>query len=76
MSRKNKKIYCNCCGNMICTEAEKERTSYLAIEKDWGYFSNQKDGKKQKFDICEPCYEKLVQSFVIPPDEKNITEYI
>ena len=44
----NKKI-CHCCGHEIKQE------DYLYIEKDWGYFSNGKDGQKHSFILCESC---------------------
>ena len=27
-------------------------------------------------DICESCYEKMVEKFVIPPEEKQVTEFV
>ena len=44
MSRKDQKIYCNCCGKVICMLSEKDHTSFLTVEKEWGYFSDKKDG--------------------------------
>lgn len=76
MSRKDGTIYCNCCGKEICLEKLKDRTSFLTIEKEWGYFSEKKDGTVHSMDICETCYEKMVESFVIPPDKKHITEFL
>lgn len=76
MSRKEGMIYCNCCGGNICPEKEKGTTSFLTIEKEWGYFSEKKDGMVHRMDICEKCYEKMIQSFIIPPDKKHITEYL
>ena len=46
MSRKDQKIYCNCCGKMICLLSEKDRTSFLTVEKG-GVFSDKKDGRIQ-----------------------------
>lgn len=76
MSRKDQKIYCNCCGKMICLLFEKNRTSFLTVEKEWGYFSDKKDGRIHRMDICESCYEKMVEKFVIPPEEKQVTEFV
>lgn len=76
MSRKNGMIYCNHCGRAICTEELKDKTSFLAIRKEWGYFSEKKDGMIHSMDICESCYEKMVESFVIPPEEKKMTEFV
>ena len=64
MSRKDQKIYCNCCGKMICLLSEKDRTSFLTVEKI------------HRMDICESCYEKMVEKFVIPPEEKQVTEFV
>ena len=63
-SEKVEKVLCNCCGK----EIKKEQgyfSDHLHIEKQWGYFS-QKDGRKDDFDICERCYDKFVNSFVLP----------
>ena len=76
MSRKDQKIYFNCCGKMICLLSEKDRTSFLTVEKEWGYFSDKKDGRIHRMDICESCYEKMVEKFVIPPEEKQVTEFV
>ena len=69
MSRKNGIIYCNRCGKEICMEDWKDRTSFLAIRKEWGYFSDKKDGMIHSMDICE-------ESLVIPPEEKKMTEFV
>lgn len=76
MSRNNGKIYCNCCGGIICAEEEKDKTSFLVIRKEWGYFSDKKDGLIHNMDICERCYESLVKNFAIPPEEKKMTEFV
>ena len=81
---------------MICLLSEKNRTSFLTVEKEWGYFSDKKDGRIHRMDICvssrlfyrkkdgrihrmdicESCYEKMVEKFVIPPEEKQVTEFV
>ena len=76
MSRKDQKIYSNCCGKMICLLSEKDHASFLTVEKEWGYFSDKKDGRIHRMDICESCYEKMVEKFVIPPEEKQVTEFV
>lgn len=76
MSRKNQIIYCNRCGGEICAEDQVEKASFLTIHKEWGYFSDKKDGLLHSMDICESCYEKMVASFVIPPEEKKVTEFV
>ena len=53
---------------MICLLSEKDHASFLTVEKEWGYFSDKKDGRIHRMDICESCYEKMVEKFVIPPE--------
>ena len=76
MSRKGNVIYCNNCGGRNCTEEQKMKASFLTISKEWGYFSNRKDGTVHSMDICEACYDLLVESFAIPPVTEEITEYL
>lgn len=52
-----------------------EKTDYLRIEKSWGYFSN-KDGNIIKINICEECYDEMVESFLIPPTVEENTELL
>ena len=52
-----------------------EKADYLKIEKNWGYFSN-KDGTNQKINICEECYDEMVEGFRIPPTEEENTELL
>ncbi len=56
--------------------SEKDHTSFLTVEKEWGYFSDKKDGRIHRMDICESCYEKMVGKFVIPPEEEQVTEFV
>lgn len=71
------KIYCNCCGKEI---RMKENTQialedYAVIEKNWGYFSD-KDGIRQKMNVCEPCFDAWVRSFAIAPQEVQEQELL
>ncbi len=76
MSRKANLIYCNCCGNPICPKDQADKTSFLFIKKEWGYFSEEKDGTIHSMDICEPCYDTVVKMFAIPPEIKPATELL
>ena len=68
--RKGHVIYFNRCGRKLegtdCTPVEEG----LHVEKSWGYFSG-KDGEIHSFDLCESCYDRLVQDFQIPPEKKE-----
>lgn len=76
MSRKEGMIYCNRCGRIICAEEQRDRTSFLAVRKDWGYFSENKDGKRYSVDLCEPCCDEMVQEFIIAPEIEENTEFV
>lgn len=76
MSIQTEVVYCNYCGRKICVKGQEDKTSFLAIRKEWGYFSNDKDGQMHSFTLCEPCYDVLVQSFAIAPEVEQITEFL
>lgn len=76
MSKKAEIIFCNYCGKAICTEDQRETASYLAIKKEWGYFSDGKDGTVHSMDICEECYDRMVQEFSIAPQIDQVTELV
>lgn len=76
MGKCGQNIYCNCCGKLICEEREKDMVSYLEIKKQWGYFSDNRDGKIYHVDICEDCCKRLEDSLVIPPEIKDATEFV
>lgn len=75
MEKKQYKTICNKCGREIKVENGIEKQDYLAVTKQWGYFSS-KDGKSYKFIMCEECVDKLAESFVIPVEVTDITEYL
>ena len=52
---------CNMCGKKIVEKQE----DCLDVQKEWGYFSR-RDLEVHEFNLCEECYEKLTQGFVIP----------
>lgn len=54
-----KQYKCNMCGKII------EKGKDFAYVKDWGYYSN-KDLERHSFNLCEKCYDELVNKFVIP----------
>lgn len=75
MAEYNRDFYCNACGGKleiipkanVCKE-------HLSVEKEWGYFSS-KDFMVHSFNVCEPCYDKWIDTFTIPIEEKVQTEW-
>ncbi|MBS4960904.1 MAG: hypothetical protein KHZ62_08840 [Clostridiales bacterium] len=63
-------IKCNCCGNQIPKIHDEYFQDHLHVEKNWGYFSDH-DGHRDVFDLCEDCYFRLLQSFIIPPNTEK-----
>ena len=39
----------------------------------WDYFS-EKDGEVHHFDLCESCYDELINQFRLPVDVEEQTE--
>lgn len=76
MSQKAGMIYCNRCGKVICREEECDKTSFLAVRKVWGYFSENKDGKIYSVELCEPCCDEMAQEFLIAPEITDNTELL
>ncbi|MGL4363019.1 MAG: hypothetical protein ACRCSG_07135 [Cellulosilyticaceae bacterium] len=72
-THKNNEICCNKCGDKVEIFPNNRHADYLKIKKQWGYFSN-KDLTTHSFVICEHCYDKLIESFVIPVNEKPVIE--
>lgn len=58
-------VFCNSCGNEIPKNDQGYFADYVHIEKQWGYFSG-KDGECHTIDICEACYNKITNSFMLP----------
>ena len=56
-------------------ENDRAREGVLSVEKAWGYFS-EKDGEVHSFDLCEKCYDRLVNQFEIPVTVKKQTELL
>ncbi len=65
--------YCNRCGRKIVTQG-REPEEFLVVEKQWGYFSKDKDRLRHKFCLCENCYDRLLAEFVLSAEEEEIIE--
>lgn len=59
------KIVCNQCGKEILVSNGHENEGVFHADYQWGYFS-EKDGQRHRFDLCEKCYDSLLQGFQIP----------
>ena len=43
--------------------------------QQFGYFSN-KDGIRHSFDLCEECYDKLIEGFAVEVTKEEVQELL
>lgn len=68
-------VICNQCGRQLRVERGILREGCFGADTIFGYFSS-RDGVRHRFDLCEECYEKLIESFCIPVEETVETELL
>ena len=68
-------VRCNGCGRELKVEKEMLREGCFTADVRFGYFSR-KDGVRHKFDLCEDCYDKWINTFVLPVEEEPQTELL
>lgn len=68
-------VSCNKCGKKLKVENGLLKEGCFHGENTFGYFST-RDGIKHSWDMCEECYDKLVEEFLIPVDEAEENEYL
>ena len=66
-------VICNGCGRQLKVEKGVLREGCFCAEQIFGYFSSM-DGKRVSFDLCEECFQRLLNSFVIPAEIEEETE--
>lgn len=69
------KVVCNGCGKEMSVENGILKEECIHIEHDFGFFGRN-DGKSQSFDLCEDCYEKLLEHFAVPAQTWDRTELL
>lgn len=70
-----KTVVCNHCKKELKVENGILMEGCFHGEAVFGYFSN-KDGKKHSFDLCEECYDKMIEGFAIPVEEEELSELL
>ena len=68
-------VVCNCCGRNLVVANGIVREGVAHICAEWDYFS-EKDGENHKFDICEECYDRLLEGFKYPAMISQRTELL
>ena len=69
------KIQCNQCGKGLPCRNGRLLTEAISLEVTFGYFSR-KDGIRHSFDLCEECYDALIQGFSLRVEEGQVTELL
>ena len=73
--RKGKRLFCNVCSKELKIERGILKEGVFAATQEWEYFS-EKDLEIHQFDMCEQCYDKMIESFAIPVTIKKKREYL
>ena len=68
--KEENEMKCNVCGQLL-----NNKTDYIEVKKEWGYFSN-KDTQIHEFKICERCYDRIVKQFEISPKVTEKSEIL
>ena len=68
-------VCCNQCKKELRVENGYLKEGCFGVDVTFGYFSH-KDGIRQKFDLCEECYDKMVKQFAIPVEECENNELL
>lgn len=73
--RRLQKVICNRCGRELKVEGGILKEGCFSVDYRFGYFSK-KDGTRNRFDLCEECYEKMISQFRIPVEIEEDTELL
>lgn len=63
--RKKRIVICNKCGKRVVSSTEVIKEEFCEVKKEWGYFSK-KDMEVHKFNLCESCYDRMIEEFEVP----------
>ena len=68
-------VWCNWCEKRLIVKDGILREGSAHFELTWDYFS-EKDGEVHSFDLCESCYDELINQFKISVQVKERTELL
>lgn len=68
-------VCCNLCGKSLRVEDGILKEDAFEATKEWGYFSK-RDLEIHHFNLCEDCYDNLINSFKIPVEVKKQLEVL
>ena len=70
-----KTVICNGCGRKLAVKDGILREGCFHADHPWDYFS-EKDGEIHHFDLCEECYDHMIQGFHIPVEREEQIELL
>jgi ribosomal-protein-alanine N-acetyltransferase len=69
------KVVCNNCKKELHVVNGILQEGCFQGKQRFDYFSD-KDGEIHEFDLCEQCYDSMIQKFQIPVSQKEETEFL
>ena len=70
-----KQVVCNQCGKALKVKNGILMEGVFEGNQRFGYFSN-KDGIRHSFDLCEECYDKLIEGFAVEITKEEVQELL
>jgi hypothetical protein len=71
--KKLKQVICNKCGREQKIRGDIVVEGTYMTDHTWNYFSD-KDGEIHSFDLCERCYDEIINNFIHPIDIEKRSE--
>ncbi len=68
-------VFCNKCGKEMTVENGILKEGCFRGKQRFDYFS-EKDGVVHEFELCESCYDKMIDAFRLPVSQKEETEFL
>lgn len=68
-------VVCNKCKKHVAVHDGCLKDSFVHMDYAFGYFSS-KDGMVHHFDLCESCYDEMINAFSIPVEITENTELL
>ena len=68
-------VICNCCGKKLVVKNGVLREGAISVHHAWDFFS-EKDGEVHHWDMCEECYDNLLNQFRLEPDVEEQVEFV
>lgn len=69
------KVVCNQCRKELRVENGYLKEGCFHGDVTFGYFSH-KDGTRQQFDLCEECYDRMIEQFAVQVEECPTNELL